>query len=330
MKFISFAFSAFLCLSLIVDAAPIKNQKLIKTLKASPRWLLLPLVEDSEKGAKLAPHAMSWLYDKEAELQELDLEIITLSHREQKQVIEWWSQPFTSRLNQKLIEFCQSLNCNLLTAYYQPQNDSSFTYIVYSLEKKRQLVFRSPQAQKKAIAKKVVPQAPVKKTTPQPSQPQVQKTEPPVVHTSPETNSQPKANNSVFSEELQNWLSIKERPERTRSNPDSRRRRKSNHPEVQKQLQAKLHDHLMKNEALIEYAKSEKTKGQTAIEQSCLDHLKSAKDSWMSSSKFEHLSRAYVLNQYLNTPNQELAGHLIKELIERQDFLNSWDSDFTR
>jgi hypothetical protein len=325
-----FILTSIFLLSFLVEAAPIQNQKLIKNLKSSERWLLLPLVEDREKGASLATNAKAWLYEKEAQLQDLDLEIMTLSQREQKQVIKWWTQPFTSRLNQELIDFCKSLNCNLLTAYHNPTDPQSFTYVVYSLEKKRQLVFRSPQSTPKKLAQTTPSKTPTKKVPVKAKQSAPKKINPPESKVTPKVTVKTENKSSNFSEELQSWFSIKERPERTRVSKDNGRHRRSTHPEVQQQHQASLHKSLMKNETLLKYAKSELSKGESAVEKNCLDHLKQAEESWMSSTKFEHLSRAYVLNQHLSTPNKELTDHLLAELTERQEFLNSWDSDITR
>lgn len=311
-----------------LDAAPIKNQKLLKQLKSSQRWLLLPLVEESEQGGKLSADATNWIYEKETELQDLDLEIVTLSQKEQKQANAWWTQPFTTRLNKKLIEFCQSLNCNLLTAYHNPKDPHSFTYVVYSQDKKRQLIFRSPKTHKD-----ITTQPKEVKPTPKVAEVKSKKTPTPEPKAAPapvKTSLKTEHASSNFSEQIQSWFSVKERPERTRISEDNRRRRKSEHPEVKQQRQTELHDILMKNKDLVTYAKTQSDKGQAAIESSCLEHLKQAEESWMSSTKYEHLSRAYVLNQHLKTPNKELKEHLISELSERQEFLNSWDSDVSR
>jgi len=306
-----FGLSAFLTFASIY-AGKIENTELLETLKTSERWLILSPVEDSETTSKISSIAQGWLLEKENELQKLDLEVVTLSKKERRHAEKAWSTPFTTRLNKDLIQLCQSLETNLLTAYHE-EKQQNLTYVVYSLSKKKQLVFRetvkTPPNNKIEVS--AIPPSSSKSS---------------VTTTSPVIKKETGFTELNFNEKLKNWMDSKGDISSTKElNSSKRLRRKSHHSSVKSDQQDKVHQYLINNSKLIAYAKEQKAKG--TIETTCLEHLKNADKSWMSASKLEHLSRAYILNHTLTAPNQNLKTSLLKDIVERQNFLDDWNSD---
>lgn len=299
----------FTCVS--IYAEKIGNTELLETLKTSERWFILSPVEDSETTSKISSIAQGWLLEKENELQKLDLEVVTLSKKERRHAEKAWSVPFTTRLNKELIQLCQDLEANLLTAYHE-EKSQDLTYVVYSLSKKKQLVFR--ETAKSPSTKKIE----VSTISPSSSKS--------ITTKSPTIKKETSFSELNFNEKLKNWMESKNDISSTKElNSSKRLRRKSLHSSVKSGQQQKVHEYLINNPKLIAYANEQKTKG--TIETTCLEHLKNADKSWMSASKLEHLSRAYILNHTLTTPNQNLKASLLKDIVDRQNFLNDWNSD---
>jgi hypothetical protein len=275
------------------------NPQLIEQIKNKGPWLTLGIVADSEKKSTILPKGRELRKQLETSIQNKGGEILTLSISERMKLERLWTLPYTGRLSQSLRDEVKSLGAGIVTGSYPSHDSEQVQLIVLGPNQDKAIVYHLP---------------------PTKSQPSIIPAPKP-----PSSRTHPKRIDTK-------WLFSNKKLEPSREPPRERRKRRSDNESHQAKLKTKLHQRLLSNPILQQSIASidrennldePADKNSQAIYTLTRDQLiQKGQQAFMTSTKIEYLSRAYVLNEKLLAPDQRIKEELISSILSHQIFIN--------
>jgi hypothetical protein len=268
-------------------ALELKNPALISTLTTQSPWIVLGLVGESEKQSCITPEGDRIRKELEEAIQLAGGEVLPLSLTDRMKLERLWSLPYTGRFSEELKKSSLDIHAGVVSGSYALQNPE-----------KIQLILLTPIEQKSLVFHETIGLT---------SQKLTREEEPRQEHES----------KSAFK-----WISLTENLEPSRQLPEEKSRRRSSNQMALEKRKANLKLHLDSNPVLQKYKSEIAEKSEAEKMQLCQGLINESNNSFMTSSKIELLSRAYILNQSSQTPNLEIQAQLLERLISHEDFFN--------
>lgn len=274
------------------------NPQLIEKIKHKGPWLTLGIVADSEKQSTILPKGRELRKQLETAIQDKGGEILIVSLSERMKLERLWTLPYTGRFSKPLRDEARSLGAGIMTGSYINHDHDQIQLIVLEPNQEKVNVFHLAQTE---TSPSIIP-APDRKPKTRPKQ------------------SEPK------------WIFKLNSFEPSRETPRERRKRHSDHESHQNKLKIKLHHRLITNPVLQEsilklnkehHIDKPLTKYGSEVYTKTRDQLiQRGQQSFMTSSKIEYLSRAYLLNEQLPSPDQKIKEELISSILSHQIFID--------
>lgn len=277
------------------------DQNLDAILKASPKWVVLGFVADSEKIPTIEGRGHDMRKQLESRIQELGGEIHTMSLGERLKWERKWSLPFKGRLSKELLEdLAEKEKVNLLTGSYPSHSPTEISYLVYDHKtKKSSVIYETLKMQKKS------------------------KNENMTSALDHNLESQMHEKKRVDQNESSDFI---KRISTRRQRPlEKNRRRQGQRNEESRKLVIK--EQLSKSQVMKDFIKPYQKKTRGELENEIEHYIEEADKSWFSSTKIEMLSRAWKISTLI--PGQEkLQANLLQQLAEHNEFASDWDENF--
>ena len=287
-----FLFSAAHASVLIEDAAA------LQLFSEGKSWLVLGFVSDSEKMPIIDTKGVAYRRDTEKIIQKQGGSIFSLSLSERTKLERIWSLPFTGRLDKKLLAFADENKINIVAGSFPAHAPEDITVLCYDHVAKKSLVWYGVFEKE--------------------SRELVGRRRSRVAAEDMSKESAARRSNSP----LDYFKTI----EPTRQRPEERLRRRSGNNASSARALESLRARLEGNAVLADFKKSFEGKDAAEIKKSIDSYLYQAESSWVSSTKIEMLSRAYIL--CVKAGNRESLGKtILARLNEHEAFYNDPDTD---
>ena len=273
-------------------------------LKDSSPWLVLGLVADSETQSSITPKGQELRKELEQQIQKLGGEILPLPLSQRMKLERLWSLPFSGTFNDELKEEATQLKANIITGSFNPLGSGEAQILTFDIENKKTLIHYC------------VLNTPVTSELPQ------------TTHASPtqmelEPLDTPRASRSahqpIVSALDKNPWGI-ETFEPTRQKPDERARRRTRNPRATEARNKLIQDHFSNNKVLKQFQMEHQQKSTNELIAIRNNLIQRAQSSFMTSSKIELYSRAYIINDLLQPADLQTEDKLLELLQDHQEF----------
>jgi len=298
------------------------SQLLEATLSGNGPFVTLGIISDSEQQSTINDHGLLIRKKIELAIQKLGEEVTPLARAERMKLERMWSLPFTGRITDQLKNEAKTLKSGLITGSFSPHDSDDLMLLVVLANGNRTLVFheqrpvpvKQTDSASTAPAPKELPsKAEMKESAPKEP---VSTIPPPVSHKENHSDKSDPSPPGVFNFGTQ-LTNSRELPKETK-----RPRRLS----LDKKLEH-LKLELIGNEILKAYAREHIELSDEEKLNACRELIKSAQNTFLTSSKIEFLRRAFILNTSMKSPVEKIERHTLERLLEHREFINEPDFD---
>lgn len=272
-------------------------QSLQKIASETNPYILLSLVSDSEKQASITPKGEKLRLQLEEHLQNLGAEILPLSLSERMKLERMWSLPYTGRFSDELKAEVKNLKAHLVSGSYTEQSQH-IKLLAYNFKSNKTSIHRASADPQNKTSQDKTSQAS------QTSQSQANSVD-------------NRASESINqSQALWNFETF----EPSRERPEERKRRKLRNPRLSSKRIDHITEQLNNSSVLQSYKQEQAQKSKTELISLRNNLIQRAQNSFMTSSKIELYSRAFILNDMIKPADQDIKNKLSQLLLDHQEF----------
>lgn len=257
-------------------------------------WLVLGFVQDSDSSSAITSLGHELRKKIEVDIQNLGGEIFTLRKSERRRLESLWSKPFTGRLNEQLKKFGEANQINILTGSYAKNKPEEITMLIFNYQLKKVKVLYQHTEEKGSLN-----------------------------HLQNIEDKNTERNEQEEGKLFRNPFQVKPL-ESVRRKPESFERRNSRRYNVGKQKNA-IVLHLRNNPVLNKLREESKKLSKEKVIGRANDLIQRAEESWMTTSKLELYSRAWVLLDILKDYEKE-KDDLVDQILEHEKFFDDRNS----
>lgn len=285
MRFLYFI--SFFCFFVSFAIANLLEEEYVHRHTLQRPTVILGFVEDAERGASIQQHGNILRKKFEVQLQKMGGEIFLLTLSERMKWERLWSLPYTSRLHQTLKEMAKEHQINLIVGSYTKYEPNNLTLLFYNpIDQKTKVYYQESSEGEKQVKKKRIKQ-----------------------------NNESKNTSDVLKETIFKRIEpFRQRPILSHISSQRQRNRLS-----MKAKRKVIHEQLQQHEALKEFQKTFESKSEKEIAEKVSQCIKDGDHAWMTSSKIDMYSKAYVLLQLLDH-QKELSNKILDNLMEHEEF----------
>jgi hypothetical protein len=256
-------------------------------------WAVLSFVFDTEKGATINKDGIQHRLNYETLIQTNGGTIYTMARSERKKLEKMWSSPFTGRLSDELKKYAKKNQICILTGSYSINENNKVSLLHFDYKVNKVLVHHNQAISVHVEKENIVPVRKEKRNRVLPK--------------------------DSFTIDLQPYESVRRRPEHFKG-----RRAKRENKEKALQLMKK---HFSTNPVLQTLKKEYANSSDKEKIKAAQDLTRRATESWLTTSKIELMSRAWVLLDMVPGVSEKEKNEILYDIIERENFSADWGGE---
>jgi hypothetical protein len=267
--------------------------KINKTDVSGKTWVVLGFVEDSEQGAIIDKVGNELRMKYEALIQSMGGNIYTMASSERMKLQRMWSIPFTGRLPEQLKEFAVKNKISILTGSYLKSNKNNISILGYEYSNNKVKVYHDS------------------KIINEPNESKARTVKP-----------QEKRKNGVtdgFKINLKTYESVRRRPGHLKGRRD---KRKDKNRELKQ-----IREYFAKSPVLQSLKNKFKNKSDNDKIKEAESYAQRAADSWLTTTKIELMSRAWVLLDMVPSATEKEKNQILSSILEHEEFSIDWGGE---
>ncbi len=260
---------------------------------AGKTWVVLGFVEDSEQGATIDKTGNALRIKYEAFIQSMDGEVYTMASSERMKFQRMWSIPFTGRLSDELKKIAIKNKISIMTGSYSKSDKNKISVLCFEHLKNKVKVYHTEKVIKKSNINKAVVIKP-----------------------------QSKRNANVtdgFKINLKTYESVRRRPDHLKGR---RAKRKDKDREL-----IQIKEYFSKSPVLQSLKNEFKNKTDSEKIKEAESYARRASDSWLTTTKIELMSRAWVLLDMVPSATEKEKNEILNAILEHENFSSDWGGE---